>query len=146
MCPECEPSSFSLLPLLPLVPELLVHRGQPEKLSQGIPVTVILSVSGSWLQEQEFVMPSALETSSQGDLDSRAGQLLPADPRFQSRSLKAEPLGTPMMQIFPPFTSSRCVCSVRSDSLRPRGLEPLGLLCPWNSPGKNSGVGSCSLL
>ena len=97
MCPECEPSSFSLLPLLPLVPELLVHRDQPERLSQGIPVTVILSVSGSWLQEQEFVMPSALETSSQWGLDSRAGQLLPADPGFQSRSLRAEPLGTPMM-------------------------------------------------
>ena len=35
-----------------------------------------------------------------------------------------------------------CVsCSVVSNSLRPCGLEPASLLCPWNSPGKNTGVG-----
>ena len=33
-----------------------------------------------------------------------------------------------------------------SDSLRPHGLWPTRLLCPWNSPGKNTGVGSHSLL
>ena len=37
-------------------------------------------------------------------------------------------------------------CSVMSDSLWPHGLGPARLLCPWNSPGKNTGVGSCSLL
>ena len=37
-------------------------------------------------------------------------------------------------------------CSVVSDSLRPCGLSPTRLLCPWNSPGKNTRVGSCSLL
>jgi len=37
-------------------------------------------------------------------------------------------------------------CSVMSDSLRPHGLQPARLLCPWNSPGKNTGVGSLSLL
>ena len=36
--------------------------------------------------------------------------------------------------------------SVVSDSLRPHGLEPTRLLCPWNSPGRNTGVGSHSLL
>ena len=30
--------------------------------------------------------------------------------------------------------------SVVSDSLWPRGLWPTKLLCPWNSPGKNTGV------
>ena len=29
-----------------------------------------------------------------------------------------------------------CVCSVESDSLRPHGLQPARLLCPWNFPGK----------
>ena len=29
-----------------------------------------------------------------------------------------------------------------SDSLRPRGLEPAGLLCPWHSPGKNTAISS----
>ena len=32
------------------------------------------------------------------------------------------------------------VTSVMSDSLRPHGLQPARLFCPWNSPGKNSGV------
>ena len=36
--------------------------------------------------------------------------------------------------------------SVVSDSLRHHGLEPTRLLCPRNSPGKNSGVGSHALL
>ena len=30
--------------------------------------------------------------------------------------------------------------SVLSDSLRPHGLWPTSFLCPWNSPGKNTGV------
>ena len=33
-----------------------------------------------------------------------------------------------------------------SDSLQPHGLQPTRLLCPWNSPGKNTGVGSHSLV
>ena len=37
-------------------------------------------------------------------------------------------------------------CSVMSNSLWPHGLWPTRLLCPWNSPGKNTGVGSHSLL
>ena len=38
--------------------------------------------------------------------------------------------------------------SVMSNSLQPHGLQPTMLLCPWskNSPGKNTGVGSHSLL
>ena len=36
--------------------------------------------------------------------------------------------------------------SVMSVSLRPCGLQPARLLCPWSSPGKNTGVGSHSLL
>ena len=37
-----------------------------------------------------------------------------------------------------------CVCvshSVISNSLRPLGLSPTRLLRPWNSPGKNTGIG-----
>ena len=40
-----------------------------------------------------------------------------------------------------------CVsCSVVSYSLRPHRLKPTRLLCPWNSPGKNTGVGCHALL
>ena len=31
-------------------------------------------------------------------------------------------------------------CSVVSNSLRPHGLWPTRLLCPWDFPGKNTGV------
>ena len=37
------------------------------------------------------------------------------------------------------------VASVVSDSLRRYGPQPARLLCLWNSPGKNTGVGSHSL-
>ena len=37
-------------------------------------------------------------------------------------------------------------CSVTSDSLRPRGLWLTRLLYPWESPGKNTGVGFHFLL
>ena len=42
-----------------------------------------------------------------------------------------------------------CVCvsgSAVSNSLWLYGLEPARLLCPWNSPGKNTGVGCHFLL
>ena len=42
---------------------------------------------------------------------------------------------------------SECIGhSVVSDSLQSHGLWPTSLLCPWNSPGKNTGVGCHSLL
>ena len=34
-----------------------------------------------------------------------------------------------------------CVCSLGFDSLRPHGLQPTRLPCPWNFPGKNTGMG-----
>ena len=33
-----------------------------------------------------------------------------------------------------------------SDSVQPYGLQPIRLLCPWDSPGKNTGVGCHALL
>ena len=48
------------------------------------------------------------------------------------------------------FHSFACVhaklLSVMSNSLQPYGLQPIRLLCPWNSPGKNPGVGCPFLL
>jgi len=39
-----------------------------------------------------------------------------------------------------------CVASVVSDSVRSHGLQPTRLLRPWDSPGKNTGVGCHFLL
>ena len=44
------------------------------------------------------------------------------------------------------YSSSSVSCSFGSDSWRSRGLQPARLLYPWNSPVKNTGVGSHSLL
>jgi len=44
------------------------------------------------------------------------------------------------------FTGGLFTCSVVSNSLQPHGLQPTRLLCPWDSPGKNTGVGCHFLL
>ena len=44
---------------------------------------------------------------------------------------------------------SFCACSVSSvmsDSVLSYGLQPAWLLCPWDSPRKNTGVGCCAFL
>ena len=38
------------------------------------------------------------------------------------------------------------VASVMSDSVQPYGLQPPRLLCPWDSPGKNTRMGCRALL
>ena len=50
-------------------------------------------------------------------------------------------------EIYPEDELARSVSrSVVSDSMRPHGLQPANILCPWNSPGKNTGMGCRSLL
>ena len=44
------------------------------------------------------------------------------------------------------FSSVQFSCSVMSDSLQPHGLQPTRLPRPWDSPGKNTGVGCRFLL
>ena len=58
-----------------------------------------------------------------------------------SRLFTTEPPGKPCKE--PLCVLSR---SVVCDSLRPRGLEPARLLCLWDSPSKNTGVGCHALL
>ena len=54
---------------------------------------------------------------------------------------------SPQSYIRTVFSFCSCwVTSVVSNSLWPHGLQPTRLLCPWNSPGKNSGVGCQFLL
>ena len=44
------------------------------------------------------------------------------------------------------LSSNVLSCSVMSDSLQPHGLQPTRLPCPWNFPGKDTGVGCHFLL
>ena len=50
------------------------------------------------------------------------------------------------MSALTPSEREHVSCSVVSHSLRPHQLKPTRFLCPWNSPGKTTGVGSHSLL
>ena len=40
-----------------------------------------------------------------------------------------------------PFFQQESESEKLLNSLRPHGLQPVRILCPWNSPGKNTGVG-----
>ena len=44
------------------------------------------------------------------------------------------------------FVCNVLSCSVVSSSLQPHGLQPARLLCPWDTPGKNTGVGCHAFL
>ena len=57
----------------------------------------------------------------------------------------------PRSRHIPIRRSKPCCCccyvaSVVSDSVRPHRRQPTRLLCPWDSPGKNTGVGCHFLL
>ena len=55
----------------------------------------------------------------------------------------------PRTSRLPPSFPKVCMCiscSAVSNSLRPHGLQRARLLCPWDSPGKNTGVGCHFLL
>ena len=56
--------------------------------------------------------------------------------------LKSNPLKSPSL----PKVHACSAASVRSDSLLPFELTPTRLLCPWDFPGKNPGVGCHALL
>ena len=83
-----------------------------------------------------------------------------AAPRFGERDILVFLPTTALFLLWLPFTVGGpnhcpvcvcvcvCVCvhSVLSDSVRPHGLEPTRLLCPWDSLGKNTQVGCHPLL
>ena len=63
--------------------------------------------------------------------------------------------GAPKIKSFTVSTVSPCIChevmgkwshSVMSNSLWPHGLQPTRLFCPWDFPGRNTGVGCHFLL
>ena len=44
------------------------------------------------------------------------------------------------------FNISACLVTQSYPTQRPHGLQPASLPCPWNSPGKHTGVGCHALL
>ena len=63
----------------------------------------------------------------------------------QGNALKGGSVST-FTEILHTIKSQCCVASVVSDSVRPHGRQPTRLPCPWDSPGKNTGVGCHCLL
>ena len=51
-----------------------------------------------------------------------------------------------LLKVLPEQLWCAKVASVTSDSFWPYGLQPTRLLCPWDSPGKNTGVHCHALL
>ena len=90
----------------------------------------------TWLPKQEYW--SGLPFLSPGNL---------LDPGTKSTS----PALTDASPLAPPGKPTVTICAVLShslvsDSLWSHGLRPARLLCPWDSPGKNPGVGCHALL
>ena len=61
---------------------------------------------------------------------------------LQARTVSGLPLPSPMHE----SEEGNLSRSVGSNSKRPHGLQPTRLLCPWNFPGKSTGVGCHCLL
>ena len=62
---------------------------------------------------------------------------------------KRQPLGglpLPSLSLFFFFLIFHCLVTKSCLTLRPHGLWPARLLCPWDFPGKNTGVGCRFLL
>ena len=70
-------------------------------------------------------------------------------PRSQFFTSGGQSIGTSVsISVLPVNTQdwNQCMCIIVSNSLRPHALWPTGILCPWESPSKNDGVGCYFLL
>ena len=93
---------------------------------------------------------SGLPFPSPGDLPDPG--IKPGSPALQADALPSEPqiwsiksLQGECLLLFNLLHACQ-VTTVMSDSLQPLGLWLARLLCPWNSPGKSTGVGCPFLL
>ena len=66
---------------------------------------------------------------------------------LKAPTLPTEQVLFPLISQCSGLVERMCVLSpsVMSDSLSPYGVQPARLLCPWDSPGKNTGVGCQAL-
>ena len=96
----------------------------------GLPRTRLLVVPSD---------PEQARLSTRAASSGRSGQPSPPpQPTLVSELLKSDSWGR-----IPFSEHGSCACSVIQScpTLRPHRLQPTRLLCPWDSPGKNAGVG-----
>ena len=106
---------FSLLAMFP------INRGQKFR----------------WPNHQIFLLGRSV--ISQGNFLSNNTHLQQQEKMLSQVSLQPQKIKHHLKQ------SESVSCSVISDPLRPRGLQPTRLLCLWDSPGQNTAVGCHSL-
>ena len=96
-----------------------------------------------------------LELSCFFDDSADVGNLISGFSAFSKSSMNiwkftVHVLLKPGLENFEHYSASMCCCcwvtSVVSDSVWPHRQQPARLLCPWDSPGKNTGVGCHFLL
>ena len=68
-------------------------------------------------------------------------------PHLLGATVPLKVLSVHLFHSFDSYGFLLCVCMLSHvQLLQPHRLQPASLLCPWKSPGKNTGVGSHSLL
>ena len=93
---------------------------------------------------------SGLPFPSPGDIPNPGME--PGSPILQADALPSEPPGklitnnNEQQLLHSTIYQASSTYAVISDSCRPHGLQPTRVLCPWNFPGKNTGVGCHFLL
>ena len=130
-------------------------------LAWRIPWTVSpMGVTKSRTRLSDFCFQSLVsQNQNQVSLGSRLCNNWASDPAAGTSKLHAlsrDPLPLLPTGPLPPSTSrsgacgpplcESVSCSVVSNSLGPHALQPARLLCPWDSPGKNTGAGWHDLL
>ena len=98
-------------------------------------------ISHQFLRQTSLPVSTHLSTGDPGEGQARlggaglAGVMVRRDVSYDS-------------SLFPRSDLQRSCLATQScpTLLRPHGLWPAGVLCPWNSPGKNTGVGCHFLL
>ena len=120
--------------MLQLCPTLFVT---PRTLAHQAPLSMGFSRQEYW---------SRLPFSPPGDPPNPGIKLeSPASPALADRVLTAEPPGKLQLLYMESVTSKPIVYSRRRSTLQPQDW-PARLLCPWDSRGRNTGVGCHALL
>ena len=72
----------------------------------------------------------------------------PVSPALAGRFLTPEPRGKPSLRVWKPCVTEGMHAELlySCPTLRPYGLQPAKLFCPWDAPGRNTGAGCHALL
>ena len=119
---------FSLL-------DLTYNSSQPRCFSARVYLWYLYFVTEAIKVQYEMSWQPRTASDKVCEWSSNAVSLNPCCPGLSDQRRKSRKSNSPGLPL--------CVCevtSVVSDSLRSHGLWPARLLCPWNSPGRNTGV------